>query len=145
MIKRYFQPSSQTDFASSALLILRLVAGIAFILHGWGKIQSPMGWLPSNAPIHISPALQLLAAVAEFAGGIAWIMGLVTPLASFGLAITMAVATFVHMSIFKDPFVNQTGGSSFESPLGYLAIAIVLLAVGPGKFSLDKLIFGKRD
>jgi putative oxidoreductase len=145
MLKRYFQPTVQTHFASAALLILRIIAGIAFILHGMGKIETPMGWLPVNAPIHIPPFFQMLAAISEFAGGIAWIVGLVTPLASFGLSVTMAVAAFVHMNVFKDPFVNPTGGSSYEPALGYFAVALVLLAVGPGKFSLDRFIFGEKN
>lgn len=144
MIKKYFQPTAQTNFASTALLVLRLIAGIAFIIHGWGKIQSPIGWLPVNAPIHIPPFFQLLAAVSEFAGGISWILGLVTPLASFGMSITMLVAASVHLFVFKDPFVTTSGGTSYEPALGYFAIAFVLMAVGPGKFSLDRFIFGEK-
>jgi putative oxidoreductase len=145
MIKKYFQPSVQTNFASTALFVLRLIAGIAFIIHGWGKIQSPFGWLPENAPIHIPAIFQFLAAVAEFAGGIAWILGLLTPLASFGMSINMLVATSVHLFIFKDPFVTTSGGTSYEPALGYFAVALVLMAVGPGKFSLDKSIFGEKS
>lgn len=144
MIKKYFQPAVQTNFASAALFLLRLIAGIAFIIHGWGKIQSPIGWLPANAPIHIPPFFQLLAAISEFAGGIAWIVGLVTPLASLGVSITMLVATSIHLFVFKDPFVTTSGGTSYEPALGYFAIAFVLMATGPGKFSLDRLIFGEK-
>ncbi|MEA9357363.1 DoxX family protein [Bacteriovorax sp. PP10] len=145
MIKKYFQPSVQTNFASTALFVLRLIAGIAFIIHGMGKIQSPLGWLPANAPIHIPALFQFLAAVAEFAGGIAWILGLLTPLASFGISINMLVATSVHLFVFNDPFVTTSGGTSYEPALGYFAIALVLMAVGPGKFSLDKFIFGEKN
>lgn len=145
MIKKYFRPTTQTNFASSALLILRLITGIAFIIHGWGKIQAPFGWLPVNAPIKIPAAFQFLAATSEFGGGIAIILGLLTPLAGFGMSITMLVAAWVHMNVFKDPFVNLSGGTSYEPALGYFAIALVLMAVGPGKFSLDKIIFGERD
>lgn len=145
MIKRYFQPTSQTNFASTALLILRLIAGVAFIMHGWGKIQTPTSWLPAGAPIHIPPIFQLLAAVSEFVGGIAWLLGFITPLASLGLTITMLVATGVHMLVFKDPFVNPTIGSSYEPALVYVGISLILLGVGPGKFSLDKMIFGEKN
>ena len=34
-----------------ALLILRLAAGTAFVLHGWPKIKHPMSWMPPEAPI----------------------------------------------------------------------------------------------
>ena len=145
MIGGYLKPTVQTNCSSAALLVLRLIAGIAFILHGWGKIQLPFGWLPVGAPVNIPPLFQFLAAVSEFVGGIAWILGLITPLASFGISVTMVVATYMHMIVFKDPFVHLSGGMSYELALGYLGIAMVLMFVGPGKYSLDKLIFGERQ
>ena len=139
MIRRLFQVSQQSTLASLALLVLRLVAGSAFVLHGWGKIQNPMAWMGPESPV--PGVLQLLAAVSEFGGGAAWILGVLTPLASFGLTCTMAVAVHMHFIVLQDPFVHPTGGRSFEPALGYLAVALVLMFVGPGKFSLDKKLF----
>lgn len=141
MLKKIFQIPSLNASASAALLLLRFVAGAAFILHGWGKIQNPLAWMGPDAPV--PAALQLLAAVAEFGGGIFWILGLLTPLASFGLACTMAVATLMHMVVMKDPFVSQ-GGSSYELAAVYFAISLLLIAAGPGRFSADHKIFGQR-
>jgi putative oxidoreductase len=141
-LKTILQPHSQTAFASFALLLLRLVVGTAFILHGWGKIQNAFGWMGPDAPV---PGIfQFLAALSEFGGGIALIIGLVTPIASLGIAFTMAVATLFHAGLKKDPFVATTGGSSYEIALVYLIISIVFIAVGAGKFSLDAKIFGER-
>jgi putative oxidoreductase len=44
-----------------------------------------------------------------------------------------------------DPFVNLTGGRSFELATAYLLIALVLLVAGPGRFSLDRTIFGLKS
>ena len=141
--KRHLQPLAHTEFGSAALLLLRLTTGIAFILHGWGKIQTPFGWMPEGA-LPIPGMFQFLAAVSEFGGGIALIIGLLTPLASLGLAITMLVAAGVHAFVFNDPFVATGGGGSFEPSLGYLMVSILLIAMGPGKYSLDRAIFGQR-
>ncbi len=141
--KSCFKVLALPSCASTALLILRLVAGAAFILHGWGKMQSPFSWMPPEAPV--PGFLQFLAAFSEFGGGIAWVLGLLTPLASLGLAITMAVATSMHAFVMHDPFVSSTGGSTFELPLCYFTVALVLWMVGPGKFSLDAKIFGNRS
>lgn len=134
-IKCCFSPVSLPNSASLALLILRLIVGIAFIYHGWGKIQNPFAWIPQ--PSHIPGFFQLLAAVAEFGGGIALILGLFTRLAALGLVFTMTVATLFHAVVMRDPFVNMTGGSSYEPALGYLGIALVFLTIGAGKFSVD--------
>lgn len=138
----FFKTSAYPTGMSIALLFLRLVAGIAFILHGWGKIQNPFGWMGAEAAV---PGIfQFLAAVAEFGGGIAWVLGLVMPLASFGIAATMVVATGLHLFVLKHPFVSSAGGGSYEPALGYLAVSLLLLASGPGKFSLDAKIFGNK-
>lgn len=142
-IKEFLKTSYQPNSASYALLFLRLIVGLAFILHGWGKIQSPFSWMGQEAPV---PGIfQFLAALAEFGGGIALIIGLLTRLASLGLGFTMLVATSMHMFMRKDPFVNLTGGPSYEPALVYLGIAILFLILGPGKFSLDQKIFGQTE
>lgn len=137
-----FQVPVQSTVASTVLLLLRLVAGTAFILHGWPKIQNPAGWMGPGSPI--PGVFQALAAVSEFGGGIAWVVGILTPLASLGIASTMSVAVYMHMIVLKDPFVNLTGKSSYELALVYLGIALALLALGPGKLSADRALFGER-
>ena len=141
-LKKYLTVPANPFFADLSLLLLRFVAGIAFMLHGWGKIQNPFGWMGPDAPV---PGIfQALAALSEFGGGLAWIIGLLTPLASLGIAITMAVAFSMHAFINGDPFVS-TGGPSYELAALYFCIAVLLIAFGPGRFSIDKTIFGPRN
>ncbi|AUX41761.1 hypothetical protein SOCE26_031840 [Sorangium cellulosum] len=142
MLKRFLRVLDQPFAASAALLVLRVVAGIAFILHGFGKIQAPFSWMGPNAPV--PGFLQALAALAEFGGGIAWILGLLTPLASLGIAITMAVAVWTHAMVLGDPFFAKGGGGSYEPASIYLCVALVLIFVGPGRFSADAAIFGRK-
>ncbi len=124
------------------LLILRMVVGAAFILHGWPKFQHAFNWMGPGAPV---PAIfQALAALAEFGGGFALILGLLTPIAAFGIACTMTVAlTMVHLPQ-GHPFVGSRGGPSFEPALGYLSIMILFILDGPGVLSLDALLFGRN-
>lgn len=141
--KGCLQATPHNNCVSAALLFVRLVVGVAFLYHGWGKIQNPMGWMGADAPV--PGVFQLLAAVAEFGGGLSLILGLLTPVFMAALAVTMAVATAMHMFVMKDPFVSMTGGSSYELALVYLSIAILLLTVGPGKFSVDAKFCGHRN
>lgn len=127
---------------SIAVLILRLVMGVAFLFHGWPKIQNPMHWM-DKAPMHPPGFLQALAAVAEFGGGIGLILGLLTPLCCAGLIATMLVAVYVHISK-GDPFVPSGPGSSYQAALVYLVIAISLILTGPGRYSLDQKLLGRR-
>ncbi len=122
-----------------ALLVMRVVAGLAFVLHGWPKIRNPFGWMGPDA---FAPGpLQALAALSEFGGGLCLILGLLVPLSSLGIASTMLVAVSMHAFIMGDPFVSK-GGASYELAAIYLCLCMVFLATGPGRFSADKKIFG---
>ena len=141
-MKRFYPVSGYSTFADAALLLIRVVAGLAFTLHGWGKIQNPVGWM---GPDGFAPGIfQALAAISEFGGGLAWILGLLTPLASLGILSTMAVAFWFHAFMRGDPFVSMTGGPAFELAALYFSIALLLIATGPGRFSLDRKLFGSR-
>lgn len=132
--------SSKTDIT---FLLLRVVSGIAMAMHGWGKIQNPFGWMGAEAPV--PGFFQLLAAISEFGGGIALVIGLLIPLAMLGLSITMLVATSMHAFVLKDPFVaSGPGQGSYELASIYLMIAIMFMLSGPGRFSLDRKIFGTK-
>jgi putative oxidoreductase len=142
-LKHLFKVPAHTSFGDAALLLLRLVGGLAFMFHGWSKIQNPFGWMGDEA---FAPGIfQALAALSEFGGGLCWMLGLLTPLASLGIAATMVVATFMHAVMMGDPFVATGPGSgSYELALVYFAIALLLIAMGPGRISLDWKLFGRR-
>lgn len=128
--------------ASAGLLALRLVSGFAFMHHGFGKIQNPYGWMGPDAG---TPGVfQALAALSEFGGGLAWMLGLLTPLASLGLACTMAVAAHFHAVVRGDPFVAKGPGTAYELAAVYLCVAVLLLLAGPGRFSVDRVVFGEK-
>jgi len=143
-MNRFF-PQFATGSRAVGLLLLRVVMGAAFMFHGWYKIQSPGGafaWMGAEAPV--PGILQGMAVLAEFGGGLALILGLLTPLAALGIACTMIVAlAMVHLPR-GDPFVGQPGKPSFELAAGYLANAILLILIGPGMISLDGFLFAKR-
>jgi len=126
----------EVDFA---LFLVRIVCGYAFILHGWGKIQHPFGWMGEQSTM---PAIfQAAAAVSEFGGGIALVLGFLTRLGAVGIGCTMLVAVYIHCCIKGDPFVSR-GGASYELAAVFLCIAILIVIAGPGRFSIDRKAFG---
>jgi putative oxidoreductase len=140
-MKALFSPKlnqeTTSNRVSTALLLIRWIVGIAMISHGASKIAAPFSWMGADAPV--PGILQALAALSEFGGGIALIVGLLTPLALLGLISTMAVAVFFHLSK-GDGFV---GG--YELGLVYLVAFVGLFLTGPGRFSLDAVIAAKRE
>jgi putative oxidoreductase len=122
-----------------ASLIGRLVLGAIMLAHGWMKVV-PRGSLYNFAHIvaHMGLPYWLgyVAAFTEFFGGIALILGLLTPIAAIGVAIDMGVAIVkVHLRH------GLTGPGGFEFPLSLLALALLLLANGPGWLALDHALF----
>jgi uncharacterized membrane protein YphA (DoxX/SURF4 family) len=56
----------------------------------------------------------------------------------------MTVAFWFHAVLRGDPFVAKGGSPSYELAVLHLCIVPLLLALGPGRLSLDRTIFGKR-
>ena len=140
---RRFFPVFLSGWCGAALLLVRVVMGLAFILHGWPKIQNPTTWMSAMGGEAVPSFLQALAALAEFGGGIALVLGLLTPLAALGIVCQMTAALLLVHFPRGDPFVASGGGPSYELPLIYLALAILLIVFGPGRWSLDALLFGR--
>lgn len=136
-MKKLFAARSHGLPADLVLLLLRAVAGVGMALHGWPKIQDPMGWMGEGA--FAPPIMLALAAVAEFAGGIALVVGALTRVAALGIAGTMGVAVWFHAVKLGDPFVAKEGGS-WELAALYLAICLLFVAMGPGRVSFDRAL-----
>jgi len=142
-LKGVFSVPDHSSLTDAVLLMTRVIGGAAFMVHGWGKIRNPFGWMGPDADV---PGIfQALAAFSEFGGGLAWILGLLVPLASLGIAFTMAVAVYSHAVLWGHPFVATGGGPAYELASVYLCISLLLIAIGPGRVSVDRMVFGARS
>jgi putative oxidoreductase len=127
---------------AGGLLLLRIVAGSAFVMHGLPKIRNPFNWMPAEADV--PGVFQAAAAVAEFGGGLCWILGFLTPIFSMLIMCTMVTAITTYHLPKEHPFVSAPGSPSYEQALLYLCIAVAFLVLGPGSISLDALFFGRN-
>src|SRR5260370_16869552 len=92
---------------STATAILRLVLGVVFFAHG---AQKMLGWFGGpgfsgsmgllTGYLHIPAPLAFLAIAAEFFGGLGLILGFLTRIAAFGIAMNMVLAIPILHSSF---------------------------------------------
>ena len=118
---------------STAMLILRLVAGILMMNHGYGKLthfDETAKFMPHlfGMSSSITTALVIFA---EFFCSLFIILGLFTRLACVPLIITMCYALFITLH-------GEVFGKGELATL-YLAAFTVLLLVGPGRVSVDSM------
>lgn len=148
MIKKLIQTDS--DIAS---FVLRILLGLVFFPHGAQKVFGWFGGYGFSATMAnftekmgIPAFFAFLDIVAEFGGAVALVIGLLTRVASFGIACIMVVAVFmVHLS--NGFFMNWFGtkqGEGFEYHILVIAITIALMIKGGGRWSVDRLI-SKRE
>ena len=128
---------------SYGLLLLRVVVGATMFSHGAQKL---FGWfggpgLRGTAGFFESLGWRMPLALAFLAGlaetsGLAFALGLLTPLAALGIAVVMVNAILVVH--WRNGFFNGNGGIEF--PLALATVAVAVAATGPGRFSIDRLI-----
>lgn len=125
-------------------LALRVPVGVILAAHGAQKLFGWFGgyglagtaqWLES---IGLAPGLlmALLAGGAEFFGGLALLLGLLTRPAALVAAFTMLVA-IVSVHIGNGLFMANNG---YEFALALLAASVALALQGAGRLSLDGLV-----
>lgn len=136
MKRALLYPEVMSSRTSAGILLLRIIIGLAFMVHGFPKIQHPASWMGPHA--FAPPWLQAVVAVVEFFGGLALIVGFLTRLAALGIFVDMATAILkVHLPMGA----HWIGGpGSFEVPLFYLIAMVAFMIVGPGRYSIDAML-----
>ncbi|MBW3467683.1 DoxX family protein [Arthrospiribacter ruber] len=136
-MKKIFFSTSQF-MPAVGLALLRIGSALMMITHGWSKISNFSNNLTTfRDPIGLGPAVSLqLAIFAEFFCAILLAIGFLTRLSLIPLIFTMGVAAFIVHA--DDPFSTQ------EKSLLFLLIFVVLMFLGPGKYSVDAQIKKSR-
>jgi putative oxidoreductase len=113
-------------------LVLRLALGLSMVVHGYQKVI-PYGSLQhfahTVAGLGLPYWLGYISAFAEFLGGALLILGLLTRLSAFLIAVNMLVAFFTVG-------IHQ-GFGIYNYILALAAMAIMLLFYGGGALALD--------
>ncbi|KPK73262.1 MAG: hypothetical protein AMJ79_15245 [Phycisphaerae bacterium SM23_30] len=126
-------------------LVVRIALAIVFIYHGYPKIFSgghaQIAQLMADQGAPSPELLGWLAGGAEFFGGILILPGVLSRLWALGLVVVMAVAiATVH---WANGFDLRNEGYGYEYCLTLLLAALAILLGGPGRISLDTILFAK--
>jgi len=120
---------------NTALLILRIASAIAFLYHGsailFGAFGGP-GPKGFSALMHMPTAVGSLVGLAQFAGGLAILSGVLIRLGAACIIVVMLGAILlVHL-----PHGFNVSKGGLEYALMQLLLALALLITGAGAYSL---------
>jgi putative oxidoreductase len=127
-----------------ALLVLRVLVGVPFALHGFqklfgwfggGGLRGTAGWFGSLG-FGDGRVAAVVAGSTEIGGGLGLALGLLTPFACAGMVGVMTVAALVNNA--ENGFWSVRKGWELN---GYLIVVALAVAIsGPGAWSLDVLL-----
>lgn len=113
--------------------ILRVVAGVALVTHGLGKITDPFGATGMVESLGFYPGAfwSFLLSCTEFFGGLLIAIGLFTRPAAFAAMIVLLVTVWFHWIIMGQ------GYSGAEKSILWAAIFLFFAVRGGNRHSLD--------
>jgi len=121
-------------------LLIRVVLGITFFVHGLvkfqGGIENIVGWFDS---IGLPGFLAYGVATVEMIGGAALVLGLGSQIVSALLSLLM-IGAIVKVKLAVG-FLGNGQMAGYELDLAFLAMAIFIAINGSKMFALDQLIF----
>lgn len=134
---------SLSKHRDTGLLLLRILIGISFLMHGlpkltagpelWTKLGKSMEFVGVGAyPVFWG----LMASLSESLGGFLLLIGFCFRPACLFLFTTMAVATTMHFHTTPGGLIEKWSVASHAIELGSLFLSLLL--IGPGKFSADR-------
>ena len=127
--------STQQDLGK---LVLRIALGVLIGLHGISKLRHGLGGIEGMVTAHGLPAWVSYGVLAgELVAPLLLLLGWFSRIGALLIAINMLVAfALAHMSQLGQ--LNDQGGWSLELQGMYLAAAVALALLGPGRYAINQ-------
>lgn len=120
-----------------ALLVLRVAAGAIFVFHGYGKLFGGQPGMAGFTKMVTGLGFPLpglfawAAALSEFVGGLALMLGVFPRIAAIFTAIVMVVAAFM---------VKKGALPKADPDYALLAMSIAIVLMGGGRYALGRFL-----
>lgn len=128
-------------FEDTGLLLARILMPILFITAGWGKITGYAGTQQYMEAMGVPGFMLPLVILLEFGGGLAILFGFLTRFT----ALFTAGFTILTAFLFHSNFAEGVNQLMFMKNLSIAGGFLVLGLVGPGAYSLDRLIANRKS
>jgi putative oxidoreductase len=137
-----------------ALLVVRIGLAWIFVYHGAGTLFGAFGqqglhshaiFFANVAHLHPGTFFAVMSGTIEFFGGLAVGVGILGRLAAAGLVGDMVIAMITVT--WHNGIISNAAGSGYELNVALAALAMVIVIMGTGRYSLDVVIrsqFEKR-
>jgi putative oxidoreductase len=117
-----------------ALLLMRWMVGAIFITSGWGHLTKTDQRAKS---IGMSVTFTRFMGVAEFAGGLGLVFGVLTQLAALGLILLMGGAIYKKIAVWHTGFWGEKS-SGWHYDLMIVLMSLVIASTNGGPLVLMK-------
>jgi putative oxidoreductase len=121
-------------------LVGRILIAAIFILSGIAKLTDPAGaaGYMQHVGIPNPGTLVYIAGLAELAGGLSLVFGFLTRLGAIGLFVYLVITTLYFHNFWALPEPEaKTQMVQFMKNLSIMGGLFMVIAMGPGRFSLD--------
>ena len=135
--------------ARYGLAILRVVLGIAMIVHGWSKLSGGVdnvaGFFGGVLGIPAPGLMAWVVTIVELVGGILLVVGFLSQIARILIALDMLGAILFAYLLRGAPVIAENGQQiSWEKEAVFAAAALCIALAGPGAWSVDDVVAENR-
>jgi putative oxidoreductase len=130
------QLASRTSI-NTALLVVRVIVGIIFMMHGAQKVFGAFeGPGLQQMMTQMGPVLGFLVSIGEFFGGLGLVVGFLSRFSAAALIVIM-LGAIAMMHGAKGFFLQNQG---FEYNLALIGLLAPILLMGPGDWSAGRFL-----
>ena len=124
-----------SQYADIGFLLLRLMVGLIFGASGWRHLKDPA---ERSKSIGMSKGFTVFLGMAEVAGSLGVVFGVLTQLAAAGLILIMLGAIQKKMFVWKTGIWGKHGTDGWHYDLMLVVMCLVILFTNGGSYVLWK-------